>query len=370
MAFVLRSPSPNAPVPGPSTPGQVFKSRITPRLTGAGEALFNTLPGVALVGAGLQAKRNWLEDSPTVEIDVKQLLGWRSGEYACKLKVNGMPVPDGIVLTHETVRSPMEYRSQSITESALYSTVVDLKIDSRGYTTPYLVTRRTDTLALKSELEAEAVRTNVALSAQIAKEGLNRAEAAAKITNAMKARLDEYSQRLTDEQQGKAVEKLRKVHVGDLLPRQLELRFVVLDVQSEQAFLKTRFDMLDQLIRMFCKNPLLKEKALAPLEGKLLTAAARITAEAAAGRLVRLSGPGVDPYGVDTWVTTQFQHRQVPDSDMVFVQVILHEYESFFKDGLPEPVPEKTLPADDLRREPPKPEPVTRPAYTGWAAFP
>lgn len=374
MAFLIRSSSSMQPIPAvKQSPVDAFAERVGIGVMTTGRAFIGALPVTGQISAALQARDNWFGTSDPINISISDKLGSRPRDFSCQMKVCGVPIPDGAVLTHEGAQSDLEYRAKPIAETAVYHSTVVMRPAANGYSRPYIETRRTDTTEFRQELQQEAERVTKRLTSQIRSQGADAQQAGAIVSNAMRARLDELDSRLDQEAYGKAVAKLRKVHVGDLQPRRLELRFALLDVESDQAVLSTRFAVLEKLWRMFCQNPTLKASAGVE-SGKLLTEAARITAAASAGRLVRIKSPGTDCYKVDTWITTSFKHRQVPDNDIIVVQVVLSEFESFFHDGLPEADPAATLPVEDRPVAQTAPsETSTPPTYSitsGWGAFP
>lgn len=323
MPYLLRNPTPSGPIPPqPSLLQRAGQAVAAPYLA--------VVDGYKSSIAG--AYRTWLGDQPTANIPLSDpYSGWKPLSTSCDLKVCGQAIPDGIVMTHCQVRSSMEYRPTPISEAVSFSARIGVAAAGSGRTRLTITSNARGT----SELENQVLKDAEDLARTIQKKGGATEGSLLNDLNTILAdRLAQIAQERNRLRFGKASSKFRKVHVGDALPRVAELRFTVMDVLGDSALLASRHDQLDRLHRLFCRNPAVKDSGLKP-SGELLSEAARVTAEAVAGRLVTLSSLGLDPYKVGTWACTSFIHREVPDSDLIFVQVVLTEYESLFKSDAP-----------------------------------
>lgn len=378
MAFVIRNPNPGSPIPPAptATPLQRVGSSLRDVATDVGSGFIQPF---------VKGYNAWFGESKTVEITPSTpFLGWTPGARDCELLVCGTAIPQGVVMTHCQVSSDMSYRSTSLQEEVrrVPRLVVDKWTERKGNVLipkwQYRV-KNVDPDVDAQEQAVEKIATDAA--AQYKKNNpkskASYDEIAAEVVkqDSVQAQIAALGQSYSDSKNGKLLAKLRKVHLADLQPRSLELRFTVLDViasGSPSVRRATRFDVLESLWRQFCQNPSLKDVGAITSSGdKILTAAAKATIESMNGRLIRLSSPGINPYKVDIWGVKRFVHQEVPDSDMIFVRVILTEFESFFSDNTTSAAPTSntSTPSVPVKAAPAAP---VKPSYspTGqWASL-
>lgn len=378
MPFQLLNPT-TGPInpPMPSTL-QRIGSAVAGPVMGTIDGYRNSIGG---------AYQTWFGSDKAVDIPTSApYSGWKPLSDACILSVCGQAIPDGIVMTHCQVRSSLEYRATPISEAVTYQSRFGVRPNAKGEATVAIVVNATgtsaeeqaltDEVSAKSkEIQALAVaqakaRGTVVKDPNTGKPAVNVEDLVRTLNELYEKRLNAISAKRDQAKFGKASAKFRKVHVGDNLPRVLELRFTVMDVLGDGALLASRYDQLKALHRLLCQNPSVKESGTVP-DGQLLSEAAKVTADSVSGRLVRLSSKGIDPYGVDIWACTSFVHREVPDTDLVFVQATFSEYESLFKSEPPAAAapPAQAAPAAIVA----PPAAPTKPSYspTGkWAEIP
>jgi hypothetical protein len=162
--------------------------------------------------------------------------------------------------------------------------------------------------------------------------------------------------------------RVGKVYISDTEPRSAELRLVLHDViampttDGAPQLSVSRYALLETLWTSFCRNP----HGAAPYKdmGTVMSDAARINAENSAQHLVQLGSMGLDHYNVDTWLTADFQHQEIPNLDVIVVKISLTEFFSMFSTGLPTsaapPVNETT---------PVAPAAPSRPSYLSQAGL-
>lgn len=359
MPFQLRNPSPSGPIPAPPSPLQRAGQAVAAPYLSVVDGYKSSIAG---------AYRTWLGDQPTANIPLSDpYSGWKPLSTACDLKVCGQAIPDGVVMTHCQVRSSMEYRPTPISEAVSFSARFVVKATATGRTSLAISSNAKGT----AELEDAALKDAQELTRKLQKQGgATEGSILDDLNRVLADRLAKISEARNQARFGKAASKFRKVHVGDALPRTAEIRFTVMDVLGDKTLLASRHEQLDRLHRLFCRNPSVKDSGLKP-SGELLSEAAKVTAEAVAGRLVTLSSLGLDPYKVGTWACTSFIHREVPDSDLIFVQVVLTEYESLFKADAP--VASAPAVQSPVAAVPVAPATPTKPSYSPsgkWAQLP
>lgn len=380
MAFIVLSPNSNAPIerPSPSFPARV------------GGAIKKTVVDLAesYVSPYVNAVDFWTGDSKPVDIPVsKPYEGWRSGREHASLSICGVPLPDGVIMTHCQGGSSIAYQATPLQEELKHSSRIELQQmtyrDANGKTQPGLrfviKSDKGGTALLDADIRTKANSRAVHDKVQqigSAPDSQRGAIVTMNEESVLRSKIlaDELAQRdaiLNDESVRRATQRLRKVHIGESNPRTVELRFTVTDVISgSHILLADRFKVLRNLYRMFCQNPSLENEGNASVsdDNIWLTTAAKATASATKGRLIKVSSHGIDAYGVDIWATTKFIHQEVPDTDLIFVRVVLTEYESIFKTEHPEPVAAaSTVSAKPVAATPAAP---SKPSYSptgGWA---
>ncbi len=381
MPYIIRNPNPGAPVPpAPSaTPLQRVGSALRDVATDVGSGFIQPF---------VKGYNTWFGESKPVNITPSTpYLGWTPGSRDCELEVCGVQIPQGVVMTHCQVSSDMSYRATSLQEEVRRTP--RLVVDRFTYKDGNVIRRRSqykvknvDPVVDAQEQAVQEIATGAAkrISDQRKKEKkapltVDEMEDEVVKDSVVKSQVEALGQSYADAKNGKLLAKLRKVHLADLQPRTLELRFTILDViaaGSPAVRRATRFDVLESLWRQFCQNPALKDAGAITNSGdKILTAAAKATVESMNGRLVRLSSPGINPYKVDIWGVKRFVHQEVPDSDMIFVRIILTEFESFFSENVvsASPATDTTAPAVPVKAPPATPP---KPSYspTGqWATL-
>ena len=326
----------------------------------------------------------WFGSSELVDIPVsKPYEGWTHPSEAARISVCGVRVPDGIILTHCQVSRTAVYRSTPLQEEMKRTSRLvpytypsnDPRTGERRTAVGFRIKSDKSSIAeTKASIEQRANDAQSAERVAMLHAGMRSIEQGTTLANKIFAKdlsaLDSAANAATLD---RAKARLRKAHIGELNPRAVELRFTLTDVIGSRVLLASRFERLSVLHRMFCQNPSLKDdKSLSfPSDNAWLTEAARVTAEASRGCLVKLSSPGIDPYHVDIWFTTKFVHQEVPDSDLIFVQVVLTEFQSDLSDSCPDIV-SAVQPSSPVS-VPASPATPAKPSYvpgSGWAAAP
>lgn len=347
MPLIASIPSHNSPAPVQTSP-----------LQRVGSALESVAKDFAFSYATpyVKAYDYWLKQPKALSFELSDpYRGWKSASDLVKMTVSGDPIPVGAVMTHCQVRSPLEYRATALAEAVSTVSRATIAPNAQGISTVKIVSRSTETQALRDEINkqageiakqitakaiADAKKAGTSKTSAKGVAGIGVSDVILKVNDdpRIKALLAQLDKAINDEKFGKPSSRLRKVHVGDLQPRVAELRFTLMDVISAGELQASRHEVLASLIKMFCANNKVSDSGQAPV-GSLLTEAAKVTAEAVAGRLVRVSSAGIDPYGVDIWATSSFLHQEVPDTDLIFVRITLVEYESLFmSNARPKPV--------------------------------
>lgn len=376
MAYVILAPNSNAPA-------ESYDPSFGQRVGNAIKAPLMDM-GLGYAEPYITGYKTWFGSDEPVRLPVsKPYEGWVSPASAAKLKICGVDLPDGIVMTHCQVGSTVSYSPTPLQEEIRRKS----RIEARTYTDKD--GKKIGTLfSIKSEKgpgaeKIESLKGDLADGKSALRRAITKMATDPKskggteeslgetqdLANTLAAeRLKELDAIAVQESTRRARQRLKKVHVGETRPRTLELRFTLTEVISgSRILLASRFERLDRLHRLFCQNPTLKDDKSVATDNSWLTEASKVTAQATGGRMVRLSSAGIDPYGVDIWVTTKFVHQEVPDSDLIFVRVVLSEYESIFKDELPPPEPLAQVASKPV---PPVPAAPPKPSYSptgGWA---
>lgn len=268
-------------------------------------------------------------------------IGYKSPATPSILKVFGKELPDGIIMTHCTVTDSVDYSPRPVSQldnaslnlTATMITGTDSRgVKGRGYNleTRLAQLSRSGSTSQGAAMLAEA-RAFIASHGKLKEREMN--DELAKIVKRYEDKID-----------AEVVEKsLIKAYIGDALPRVAELRFVIADaIQSgtdyaSDKLLFDRYDLLAHFHHLLCHNP--DGATLAPVVASTngRTAAQRITAMNVVGRVLQLDSVGLAPYKVKSWVVTRFRHIEVPDSDLIAVQLVATEFEQIANSNLAKP---------------------------------
>lgn len=263
-----------------------------------------------------------------------------------QLKIHGIEIPIGAVLTHCLCQERTEYSARPLSDFnqasyKLQAKYVVNKADGK-------LSARKDSVTIQQSSNKEAASRTEEGRAIIA---AGNAELASKnqwpeqLTAKFQPELDALAGR---EGMDRMKMALNKTYVGDFLPRQSELRFVLQDVvepgpEAQPGTLQMgRYEVLRVLRSMFCANP--AGVLHADVATDTRTMAAKINAANLAGRIVVMDLMGLQSYGVKSWVTVDFRHQEVPDSDQIAVRVLLVEFEAMYETSFPK-IDEAGLPA-------------------------
>ena len=364
MPLIDGNPNSNAPVfPDPSLVGSLAESFETlavgfgNSIKNVGDQLNLTKPEVVAVKSGGTPWTPWTPRSdPAI------------------LKVYGQPLPVGIVLTHCFVRERVSYRPYPLSAVSSVPLVATFQTSLKRDPKTLQVIASNSTIKLKkdkfvsanmSAVQAEQDANYKAFVANLGAKKANEDEINAALANSNSPDLAAAGVEL-----GKArlEKRVGKVYISDIEPRSAELRLVLHDViapptkDGAPQLSVSRYALLETLWTSFCRSP----HGAAPYKdmGTVMSDAARINAENSAGHLVQLGSMGLDPYNVDTWLTADFQHQEIPNLDVIVVKISLTEFFSTFSTGLPTsaapPVNEMT---------PVAPAAPSRPSYLSQAGL-
>lgn len=306
------------------------------------------------------------------EVKVTQKPAWDAASpQADKLRIWGMDLPLGAILTHCRVSEQIGYRAHPLSD------VTPVSLEA-------MISQQIRKVLLKGKAgEADRIQMEATFQGAIRKDKFSSSPAADKVVEIMNAVISSNDGKsitpgeqlaqavplvtpyLLLAAQQSSIAKLRakvgKVYLGDPLPRRAELQFILEDVVSlrqdgGQTLSRSRYDVLYAMHERFCRNRF--GSAPADRAYTALSDAARITASATAGHLVKLEMPSLDPYNVDQWLVANFEAIERPDLDVIAVRVQLVEFISVLSAHVEDPnkAPEvsTTMPASS-----------TRPSYVG-----
>lgn len=301
--------------------------------------------------------------------------GYSPESESCKISVYGEPVWDGAVMTHCMVRDAVDYHSMptSALDPASLSITLRYQVAAariKGKKEPVRVAKNVYQAdqAVKGYQETPEYEQAFALvQTMLTDETLKGDAIDDVVTKTVKSPAVQELLKKAAFTDGKnsLSGTLNKIHVGEHQPKTLELQFVLHDTiyldKDRYKLAVDRFTLLLGMRRLFCVNPQGMTKFVN--EKTLRSVAAKISAESVKGRIVELKSKGIDPYGVSAWLTTSFEHREVPDSDVIAVKIVLREFESLYTSSEISSAEKSGTAASSQMAPQALPAPLVRPSY-------
>lgn len=379
MPIIVGNPSSNQPIGAPDQ--STFALRRKQLITGAldlAQSMTNTIRPIAGVfGLG---KPEVIDLSGNIK---PPYAGFVDPAEASVLRIYGKVIPDGIALTHCTVHERIDYHV--IPNSALayvpLQAGLNYQYKAETETVPgvsasdsgKIIPNDNNTAKVKTTVATNAspfvkkmdpysdphlTNINKMLDRVATKNAGSKTGTIGQVIVDSPAIQEELKRTSTLQSRKTLSERYQKSYMEDSLPRTAELRFVLHDVLSQEGtslkLVNSRYALLEILRGLFCKNA--NGPKMPNDDGSILSMAAKINFKNASGRIVQLSSLGLDLYDVDSWITVDFTHIEVPDHDVIAVRVQLSEYESVETSA-------KSSDAADSRAASVQPTQLTRPSY-------